>query len=132
MPSKTFIVRAHARTIHTHPVTFVCAKCKQMTTREVYPGRPPKYCLECAPKKKRQNDQHPPEKGMFKPTHNLVTQATGQKTPVYLEKSPQAGWFWVRTALDWFSGESIIQYHKKQGLQSQGVSLVGYFLEALD
>jgi hypothetical protein len=26
MPSKTFIVRAHARTIHTRPVTFVCAK----------------------------------------------------------------------------------------------------------
>jgi hypothetical protein len=51
---------------------------------------------------------------------------------IWIMKTKIKRWFWVRTALDWFSGESIIQYHKKQGLQSQGVSLVGYSLEAVD
>ena len=32
------------------------------------------------------------------------------------------GWSWVRTALDWFSGSSIIQYHYSKGLQSRGVA----------
>lgn len=131
MPSQTFIVRAHARTIYTRPVTFVCAKCGQMTTRDCYPGSPPKYCLPCAPKKKKNDTNRKPEKGMFKPTHNLVASVSGEKTPVYLEATPEPGWFFVRTALDWFSGESIIQYHKKRGLQSRGVELVGYSLEAL-
>lgn len=132
MPSKTFIIRAHARTIHTRPVTFVCAKCEQMTTRDCYPGTPPKYCLECAPKKKKHDDQRPPERSMFKATHNLIAQ-NGKKTPVCLVplKKPgqQKGWFEVRTALDWFSGESIIQYHEKQGLHSKGVPLSNYKLE---
>ena len=129
MPSKTFIVRAHARTIYTKPITFVCAKCHQATTRECYPGYPPKYCLNCAPKKKS-SDTSKPEKGMFHPTHCLIA-SSGKTTEVCLEKSSEPGWYWVRTALDWFSGESIIQYHPKLGLQSRGVTLVGYSLETL-
>ena len=132
MPSQTFIVRAHTRTIHTRPVTFFCPKCNHMTTRECYPGKPPKYCLECSPRRKRQQDElYIPEKGMFKPTHNLVNLTSGQKTPVCLEKSPQAGWLFVRTALDWFSGESIIKYHTTKGVYSQEVPLADYIVEAL-
>ncbi len=127
MPSKTFIVRAHARTIHTHAVTFVCAKCGDMTTRECYPGTPPKYCLPCAPKKKKKREQHP-ERGSFHPTHNLIALNTEKTTPVCLEPSREKGWFWVRTALDWFSGESIIQYHANKGLKSRGVALDNYQL----
>ena len=127
MPSKTFIVRAHARTIHTRPVTFVCAKCSHMTTRECYPGTPPKYCLSCAPKKRKKHERHT-ERGSFHPTHNLVVLSTGKTTPVCLEPSPEKGWSWVRTALDWFSGESIIQYHPSKGLQSRGVVLENYEL----
>ena len=67
---------------------------------------------------------------MFHATHYLIASA-GKKTEVCLEKSKEPGWYWVRTALDWFSGESIIQYHEKLGLQNQGVTLVGYSLEAL-
>lgn len=130
MPSQTFIVRAHARTIHTRAVTFVCAKCQQMTTRECYPGTPPKYCLKCAPKKKKTDSQRKPERGMFHATHYLVD-SNEKKTEVCLEKSPEAGWFFVRTALDWFSGESIIKYHNKKGLQSQGVPLESYSLEPI-
>ncbi|MGQ4647370.1 hypothetical protein [Lyngbya aestuarii] len=129
MPSQTFIVRAHARTIHTKPVTFICAKCNQMTTRECYPGRAPKYCLSCSPRKKKSSETSKPEKGMFKATHYLVEGGSGEKTPICLEKSPEPGWHWVRTALDWFSGESIIQYHQQKGLQSRGIELSGYSLE---
>jgi hypothetical protein len=40
-----------------------------MTTRDCYPGSPPKYCLPCASKKKKKNDTNrKPEKGMFKPS----------------------------------------------------------------
>lgn len=132
MPSQTFIVRAHARTIYTRPITFVCAKCGQMTTRDCYPGKLPKYCLSCSPRKHRKTDFNKrEERGMFQPTHYLVATNNGKLTEVALEPSPDPGWFWVRTALDWFSGESIIQYHKQQGLRSQGVSLVGYLLEPL-
>ncbi|HBL61838.1 MAG TPA: hypothetical protein DDZ80_26520 [Cyanobacteria bacterium UBA8803] len=67
---------------------------------------------------------------MFHATHYLIANS-GQKTEVCLEKSPEPGWYWVRSALDWFSGESIIQYHDQQGLQSRGVPLVGYSLETL-
>jgi len=71
MPSKTFVVRAHTRTVHTKPLTFTCAKCNQVTTRDVYPGNPPKYCLKCSPRKKRsEGDTRPPERGNFEPTHN--------------------------------------------------------------
>jgi len=132
MPSQTFIVRAHARTIYTRPVTFVCAKCGQMTTRDCYPGKLPKYCLSCAPKKNRKTDFNlKQERGMFQPTHYLLATSNGKLTEVALEPSPENGWFWVRTALDWFSGESIILYHKQQGLKSQGVSLDGYSLEPI-
>lgn len=131
MPSKTFIVRAHARTIHTRPVTFICAKCHQATTRECYPGTPPKYCLNCAPKKKKASATRTPEKGMFKPTHHLVAHRTGEQIPVCLETSPDPGWFWVRTALDWFSGESIIQYHRQKGLHSRDQPLADYSLEEI-
>jgi hypothetical protein len=67
---------------------------------------------------------------MFQATHYLIT-PNGKTTEVCLEKSPDIGWSWVRTALDWFSGESIIQYHQRQGLQSQGVPLVGFSLEPI-
>ena len=69
---------------------------------------------------------------MFKPTHHLVAPSSGEKTPVCLEKSSEPGWFWVRTALDWFSGESIIQYHQQKGLHSRGAELNGYSLETLE
>jgi hypothetical protein len=128
MPSKTFVVRAHARTIHTRPVSFVCAKCQQLTTRECYPGTPPKYCLTCAPKKKKADPTQPPERGMFQATHYLIS-GNGKKTEVALEKSKEKGWYFVRTAQDWFSGESIIQFHPKLGIQSKGTALVGYSLE---
>ncbi|MGB7440109.1 MAG: hypothetical protein WA919_03505 [Coleofasciculaceae cyanobacterium] len=130
MPTQTFVVRAHTRTIHTKPVTFVCGKCHQMTTRECYPGNPPKYCLGCSPRKKRSSATTKPERGMFHATHYLVA-SSGKRTEVCLEKSPQSGWYWVRTALDWFAGESIIQYHFEKGLHSHGKPLVGYSLEPL-
>ena len=130
MPSQTFIVRAHSRTVHTKPLTFVCAKCQQMTTRECYPGNPPKYCLKCSPKKKKASASHKPEKGMFHPTHLLIA-SSGKNTEVCLEKSSKPEWFFVRTALDWFAGESIIQYHKEKGLHSHGEPLVGYSLQSL-
>lgn len=130
MPSQTFIVRAHARTIYTKPVTFICAKCHQATTRECYPGTPPKYCLICSPKKKKASSTNPPEKGMFHATHHLID-PSGKRTQIALEASQEPGWYGVRTALDWFSGESIIQYHHQKGLQSRGVALIGYSLETL-
>ncbi len=129
MPSQTFLVRAHARTIHTHPVTFVCAECYTTTTREIYPGKMPQYCLSCRPRKKK-SAQERPTKGMFHPTHYLVA-ANGRKTEVCLEKSSNPGWFWVRTALDWFSGSSIIQYHPEKGIISHETPLEGYLLTPL-
>jgi hypothetical protein len=57
-----------------------------------------------------------------------VALSTGKTTAVCLEPSPDKGWSWVRTALDWFSGESIIQYHPTKGLQSRGVVLDNYQL----
>ncbi len=130
MPSQTFIVRAHSRTIYTKPLTFVCAKCEQMTTRECYPGNPPKYCLKCSPKRKKGSATQKPERGMFHATHYLIA-GSGTKTEICLEKAPQPGWYWVRTALDWFAGESIIQYHKEKGLHSQDKPLSGYSIELL-
>ncbi|NER23287.1 MAG: hypothetical protein F6J86_33645 [Symploca sp. SIO1B1] len=130
MPSQTFIVRAHSRTIYTKPLTFVCGKCQQMTTRECYPGNPPKYCLKCSPKRKKASETQKQERGMFNATHHLVA-SSGKKTEVCLEQTPQPGWYWVRTALDWFAGESIIQFHQEKGLHSQGTPLSGYSLEVL-
>lgn len=135
MPSQTIIVRAHTRTIYTRPVTFVCGKCGEMTTRECYPGKLPKYCIKCRPPKKRKpNDTRPDETPMFCPTHHLVALTTGQKTPVALVPSKQneKGWYQVKTALDWFSGESIIMYHEEQGLFSRGILLVNYQLEKVN
>ncbi len=129
MPSQTFLVRAHARTIHTHPVTFICAECHTTTTREIYPGKIPTYCLSCRPRRKR-STQERPTKGMFHPTHYLVA-ANGRKTEVCLEKSSNPGWSWVRTALDWFSGSSIIQYHPEKGIISHETPLEGYTLTPL-
>ncbi len=129
MPSQTFLVRAHARTIHTHPVTFVCAECHTTTTREIYPGKIPTYCLSCRPRRKR-SAQERPTKGMFHPTHYLIA-ANGRKTEVCLEKSSNPGWSWVRTALDWFSGSSIIQYHPEKGIISHETPLSGYTLTPL-
>lgn len=134
MPSQTIIVRAHTRTIHTRPVTFVCQKCGEMTTRDCYPGTPPKYCIECRPPKKRKaDDTRPEETPMFRPTHHLVALTTDQKTPVALVRSKQKekGWYEVKTALDWFSGESIIMYHEQRGLYSRGVLLTNYNLKPL-
>lgn len=134
MPSQTIIVRAHTRTIHTRPVTFICAKCEEMTTRECYPGTPPKYCIKCRPPKPRKvDDSRPEETPMFRPTHQLVALTTGQKTPVALVRSKQKDkdWHEVKTALDWFSGDSIIMYHSQRGLYSRGVFLVNYTLEAV-
>lgn len=131
MPSQTFVIRAHARTIHTKPITFTCAKCKQITTRDCYPGNPPKYCLKCRPRKERQEgDTRPPERGDFEPTHNLVD-ASGKVTPVALEPAPEKGWFFVRTALDWFAGESLLRYHRHKGLQNRGEPMPGFVLESL-
>ena len=126
MPSQTFLVRAHARTIHTHPVTFFCVECQSTTTREVYPGRMPTYCLECRPRRKK-STQERSTKGTFHPTHHLVS-ADGRKTEVCLERSNNPGWSWVRTALDWFSGSSIIQYHPEKGIISNETPLSGYTL----
>jgi hypothetical protein len=126
---KTYIVRAHARTVYTRPVTFVCAKCGQLKTRDIFPGPAPKYCLDCAPKKKKkQQEEETPERGEFKPTHWLVD-SQGRRTAVALEPTSQRGWYFVRTAMDWFSGESIIQYHPKKGLVSRGENLEGYRVE---
>ncbi len=130
MPSQTFIVRAHARTIHTRPITFVCAKCDQMTTRECYPGKAPKYCLECAPARKKDNNKPVVLRGSFHPTHYLVS-AKGKKTEICLEKANESGWYWVRTALDWFSGDSIIRYHQHHGIYSYNQPLEGYSLESI-
>jgi hypothetical protein len=131
MPSKTFVVRAHTSTVHTKPLTFTCAKCNQVTTHDVYPGNPPKYCLKCSPRKKRsEGDTRPPERGDFEPTDNLVD-STGKVTPVALEPAPEKGWFFVRTALDWFAGESIIKYHSKKGLTNRGEPMSGFVLESL-
>ena len=67
---------------------------------------------------------------MFHPTHYLVA-ANGRKTEVCLEKSSNPGWSWVRTALDWFSGSSIIQYHPEKGIISHETPLSGYTLTPL-
>ncbi|HAA26698.1 MAG TPA: hypothetical protein DCE56_02225 [Cyanobacteria bacterium UBA8553] len=101
-----------------------------MTTRDCWPGTTPKYCLGCAPKKKKAETQDKPERGMFHATHYLVD-SSWKKTEVCLEKSPESGWFFVRTALDWFSGESIIRFHFRKGFESQGKKLEGYELEPL-
>ncbi|MCA1995367.1 MAG: hypothetical protein LDL41_25465 [Coleofasciculus sp. S288] len=131
MPSKTFIVRAHTRTVYTKPITFVCGKCNQTTTRDCFPGNPPKYCLKCSPRRKRSTeDSTIPERGDFEPTHNLVD-ATGKVTPVALEPAKEKGWFFVRTALDWFAGESIIKYHRQKGLTNRGEPMTGFVLESL-
>lgn len=131
MPSQTYIVRAHARTVYTTPITFVCGKCEQMTTRQCYPGKRPIYCLKCSPKRDRSKTQrNTTEKGIFTPTHYLVT-PSGKKTEISLERSPQPSWYWVRTALDWFSGESIIKYSKQQGLYNYDQPLEGYSLELI-
>jgi len=37
----------------------------------------------------------------------------------------------VRTALDWFAGESIIKYHSKKGLTNRGEPMSGFVLESL-
>ncbi|NET39911.1 MAG: hypothetical protein F6K19_49490 [Cyanothece sp. SIO1E1] len=63
---------------------------------------------------------------MFHPTHYLIASNNGQETPVCLVPTKRNGWYEVRTALDWFAGESTIQYHGQQGLQSQGVTLNDY------
>ena len=129
MPSQTILIRAHARTIHTRPVTFICAQCHTPTTRECYPGKTPQYCLQCRPRKKKSPHTRP-EKGMFIPTHYLVA-PNGRKTEVCLEKTSNPGWYWVRTALDWFSGSSIIQYHQEKGMISHDTPLEGYTLAPL-
>lgn len=126
MPSQTILVRSHARTIHTRPVTLICAQCHTPTTRECYPGKIPQYCLECRPRKKK-SPHNPHEKGMFKPTHYLIA-PNERKTEVCLEKTTNPGWYGVRTALDWFSGSSIIQYHKDKGLISHETPLEDYEL----
>lgn len=64
---------------------------------------------------------------MFKPTYYLVA-PNERKTEVCLEKTSNPGWYGVRTALDWFSGSSIIQYHKDKGLISNDMPLKGYSL----
>ena len=48
-----------------------------------------------------------------------------------MEKSSNPGWSWVRTALDWFSGSSIIQYHPEKGIISHETPLEGYTLTPL-
>ena len=126
MPSQTILVRSDARTIHTRPVTFICAQCHTPTTRECYRGKTPQYCLECRPRKKK-SSHNPREKGMFKPTHYLIA-PNKRKTEVCLEKTTNPGWYGVRTALDWFSGSSIIQYHKDKGLVSYETPLEDYEL----
>lgn len=126
---KTYLVRAHARTVHSRPVTFTCAKCGRLATRDVFPGPPPKYCLNCAPKKKKQQQEtETPERGEFQSTHWLID-TQERKTPIALEATGEGDWYWVRTAMDWFSGESIIQYHPKKGLVSRGEKLDGYRVE---
>ncbi|MBR8828687.1 MAG: hypothetical protein DSM107014_12440 [Gomphosphaeria aponina SAG 52.96 = DSM 107014] len=131
MPSQTYIVRSHARTIHTRPITFVCAKCEQLVTRECYPGRRPIYCFNCAPPRKRGELRKIVERGAFNPTHYLITPKGEKKTEVCLEKSPQPGWFWVRSALDWYNGESIIRFHQEKGLYSDQDLLPGFTLESV-
>jgi hypothetical protein len=112
-------------------VTFTCGKCNQITTRDCYPGNLPKYCLKCSPRKKRSDeDSRPQARGDFEPTHNLVD-STGKVTAVALEAAPEKGWFFVRTALDWFSGESIIKYHRTKGLTNRGEPMPGFVLESL-
>jgi hypothetical protein len=64
---------------------------------------------------------------MFIPTHYLVA-SNGRKTEVCLEKTSNPGWYGVRTALDWFSGSSIIQYHQEKGIISNDTPLEGYIL----
>ena len=64
---------------------------------------------------------------MFKPTHYLIA-SNERKTEVCLEKITKLGWYEVRTALDWFSSSSIIQYHKDKGLVSYALPLEGYDL----
>ncbi len=131
MPSQTFVVRSHTRTVYTKPITFTCAKCHQITTRDCYPGNAPQYCLKCRPRKKRKDtDSRPPERGDFEPTHNLVDKS-GKVTPVALEPAPEKGWFFVRTALDWFAGESLLRYHRKKGLQNRDEPMTGFVLESL-
>lgn len=68
---------------------------------------------------------------MFHPTHNLIAKTSGQKTPVCLTPASKAGHFWVRTALDWSSEESNIEYHSQRGLVCRGIQLVNYSLEPL-
>lgn len=130
MPSQTILVRSHARTIYTRPITFICAQCKDTTTRECYPGRIPQYCVQCRPPKKRSSVNKTKEKGMFIPTHYLVA-PNSRKTEVCLEKTLNPGWYGVRTALDWFSGSSIIQYHQDKGLLSNNIPLEDYRLVPL-
>lgn len=127
MPSQTILVRSHARTIYTRPITFICAQCKDTTTRECYPGRIPQYCVQCRPPKKKSSNNPIKEKGMFIPTHYLIA-PNNRKTEVCLEKTTSPGWYGVRTALDWFSGSSIIQYHHDKGLYSNNTPLEGYSL----
>ena len=61
---------------------------------------------------------------------NLVD-STGKVRLVALEPAPLKGWFFVRTALDWFAGESIIKCHKKRGLTNRGEPMLGFVLENL-
>jgi hypothetical protein len=87
--------------------------------------------LKCRPRKKRKDtDSRPPERGDFEPTHNLVDKS-GKVTPVALEPAPEKGWFFVRTALDWFAGESLLRYHRKKGLQNRDEPMTGFVLESL-
>ncbi len=46
----------YTRTIRTRPITFTCAECGREVTEDLYPGRTPRYCLDCVGKvRRRQN-----------------------------------------------------------------------------
>ena len=154
---KEYTVQAHNRLIHTRTFKFICKQCSSPTVRETYGSRP-LYCEQCRPPKpktikattnpkksqpsKPKRSMAPPHKiagkhsnreetpSSFKPTHNLVATASGEKIPVALVPTETPELFSVHTADNW-GGDSPIFYDTKRGLLSQGQPLVTSTLEAL-
>ncbi len=154
---KEYTVQAHNRLIHTRTFKFICKQCSAPTVRETYGSRP-LYCEQCRPPKPKtikattnpkKSQPSKPKRSMasphkiantnsnreetpssFKPTHNLVATASGEKIPVALVPTETPELFCVHTADTWGSN-SPIEYDTKRGLLSQGQPLVTSTLEAL-
>ncbi len=152
---REYTVQAHSRLIHTRTFKFICKQCSAPTVRETFGSRP-LYCEPCRPPKPktikattnpRKSQPKTPKPSIalssqkafnhsstqetpssFKPTHSLVTTASGEKIPVTLVPTETPSLFCVHTADTWGS-HSPIFYDTKRGLLSQGQPLVNSILE---